>query len=122
MISRGAFLDIKSLYEKGVEPELMVLAIEKALQKGAKWSYARAILDRCVEEGIFKKETFEYRTKFKKVRNSFEKRFPHLDDSRLLLFTLIEINRDYLKEIEEGIAALTASERSFNIDDYVDLD
>lgn len=121
-MSRGAFADIKSFSEKGIEPELMMLAIEKAVQKGAKWSYAKAILDRCIEEGILKKETFEYRADLKKVMKDFKKEFPYCDESLLLLFSIIEISREYLKEIEAGIAAEAASKSPFNINDYMDED
>ena len=119
MMSRGAFLEIKEFHSKGLESELIILAIEKAVQKGAKWSYAKTILDRCIEEGIFKKETFEYRANFKRVNNSFKKRFSSLDDNLLLLFTLIEISRDYLKEIEEKLSAITEADPFFNINDYM---
>ena len=121
-MSRGALDDIKALYQKGAEPDLMILAIEKAVQKGASWSYAKAILDRCIEEKIFTKETFEYRTNFKKVMNSFKRKYPRRDESLLFLFTLIEISRDYLVEIEKGIAEMAASDKPFDINDYVEAD
>lgn len=121
-MSRGALDDIKALYQKGAEPDLMILAIEKAVQKGAPWSYAKAILDRCIEEKIFTKETFEYRANFKKVMNGFKRKYPHGDESLLLLFTLIEIGRDYIAQIEKGIAEWEASGEPFDINDYVEAD
>lgn len=122
LMSRGAFSEIKAFMENGMDGELIILAIEKAVQRGAAWNYARVILSSCIEKGIRTKEIYEYRLRFKQYMQSFKANFPHQTEEELLPFVLIEMNREKLEDIERRLQEYIAEDHIFNIEDFVDPD
>jgi len=122
LMSRGAFLDIKAFMENGMDGELIILAIEKAVQRGAAWSYARRIIENCVEKEILTKDAYEYRMKLKQTMQTFKRNFPYNTEDELLPFVLIEIHRKELEDIERRMQEYVSKDHIFDIDDFVDPD
>lgn len=106
--SRLVLDDIGWYIDRGAQAALIVKAIEITAVKGLDWRYTKGILNRCMDEGIFTAEAYDYRLIFKKTMHEFKSEYPNCEESMLFPFVVIETGRQtgYLEKIRQDLAAL----------------
>ena len=119
-VSRAVINDSEYFIDQGVEPEVVVHALEITKEKGADWNYTKAILERLVSEGIFKLDIWEDRVRFRKIMNELKKQCPYSTEEELLPFAIIRAYRHTVDDMEEWIKE--HENVPFNLDDICDPD
>lgn len=120
-MSRGAFDDIKAMLQRGIEDKLIIEAIELTVQRGAKWQYAKSIIERLESDNVKCYMAYRVRVELKRLRNKF---IYHGEDE-LMPFAIINAYRDLpeFKDLDKEIATFTERERknqSFVLETWLD--
>jgi len=100
LLSPMIFEEMKDFYDRGLQAEVIIEAIRVTREKNANWSYTRAILMRCLEEGIFTFNQWDFNVRWKKAIVTLKKRFRSFNEEKFFPFILIEAYRDELEQIE----------------------
>lgn len=120
-MSRGAFDDIKATLQRGIEDKLIIEAIELAVQRGAKWQYAKSIIERLEEKDIKCMGIYHVHQEMKKLK----KQFPYHSEDELKPYAIINAYRDLpeFKDIDKKIEEFVEQERknpSYNFEEWLD--
>lgn len=105
LVPRAAIEDIGFYFDKGLEPELMIKAIEATAERGLRWNYTKAILKRCLEEKIFTSRDWDFQVLFKKGISEVKKDCPQIlqDDVLLSMYLAATVFKEYINETEKDV-------------------
>ncbi len=99
LLSRFVIDDIGYYLDHGAKPDLIIKAIDVTACKGADWRYTKAILNRCIEEGIYDEYTYDFKIRYKKALVQFKKEFPRYSDEPVyeVMYLAVALKEDLLK-------------------------
>ena len=105
LIPRTAVEDIGFYIDNGLEPELMIKAIEAAAERGLRWNYTRGILKRCLEEKVFTARQWDFQVLFKKGIAEAKKNHPEIldDDTMLSKYLAATVFKEYIAETQKDL-------------------
>lgn len=105
-ISRPVIEDISYFIDQNLMPCLFKKVFEVTAEKGAGWRYAKAILNRCVEDLIFTAYDWDWRIRFKKAEAEVRKELPFADEPTIVLAVALKEFKKDLEEIEEVVRGM----------------
>lgn len=99
MLSRSVIEDIGYYIDRGAKADLIIKAIDITACKGADWRYTKAILQRCIEEGIYDEYTYDFRVRYKKALVQFKREFPQHSEEPVYetMYLAVALKEDLLK-------------------------
>lgn len=105
LVPRAAIEDIGFYFDKGLEPELMVKAIEATAERGLRWNYTKAILKRCLEEKILTSRAWDFQVLFKKGICEARKECPEIleNDATLSIYLAVTVFKEYITETQKDV-------------------
>ena len=120
MLSRTVLDDIGFYIDKGIEPELMIKAIDVTLCKGADWRYTRAILQRCFEEEVFTVRAWDFQVLYKKGIAEAKKNSPTIiyDDTLLSMYLAVTVFKEYIEDTQKDLERYLEAVKNSNTSEW----
>ena len=100
-ISRPIIEDISYFVDQNIKTCLFKKVYEVAAEKGAGWRYAKAILNRCVNDLIFTAYDWDWRIRFRKAEAEVRKEHPFADEPTIVSMVALKEFKKDLQEIEQ---------------------
>ena len=104
LIPRSAIEDIGFYLDRGLEPELMIKAIETTAERGLRWNYTNGILKRCLEQKIFTARDWEFNVLFKKgMSEALKNNINTNGDFELSVYLAATVFKEYIEETKKDL-------------------
>lgn len=99
VLTRPVLEDIGYYIDRGAKSDLIIKAIDITASKGADWRYTTAILKRCIEEGIYDKDTYDFKVRYKRAAMQCKKDLPyHMRETLFeVIYLAVALKEDVLK-------------------------
>lgn len=117
-LSRFVIDDIGYYIDRGVEPELIIKAIDITAGKGADWRYTKAILQRCVDEGIYTVYTYDWRLRYKKGLAELKRQHGELDEGIICLYLAVTVFREDIENTASDLRRYLLAVESGDISEW----
>ncbi len=103
MLSRAILDDIGYYIDHGAKVDLIIKAIDITAGKGADWRYTKAILQRCIQEGIYDEYTYDFKVRYKKALVQFKREFPQHSEEPVYetMYLAVKVFREDLEAWEK---------------------
>ena len=101
MLTRTVIDDIGYYIDQGCDPDLIIKAIDITAGKGADWRYTKAIMQRCVDEGIYNVLSYDFRLRCKKGIAEIKRQHGALDEPTLILHLMVTYFKEDVLAIQE---------------------